>query len=51
MTGCRKCYLRIPHRHIANFQFIIEDCDGVAAVSAVDTYQVRLSALKRTVLQ
>ena len=37
MTGCTKRYFRIPPRHIAHFQFIIEGYDGIATVSTVDS--------------
>jgi hypothetical protein len=36
MTGCLKRFFRMPPRHIAHFQFIIEGYDGIATVSTVD---------------
>jgi hypothetical protein len=37
MTGCTKRFFRIPPRHIAHFQFIIEGYDGIATVSTIDS--------------
>lgn len=36
MIECRKRFYRIPARHIAHFQFIIEGYDGIATVTTVD---------------
>ena len=37
MTRCLKRFFRIPPRHIAHFQFLIEGYDGIATVSTVDS--------------
>jgi hypothetical protein len=37
MTGCHKRYFRLPARHIAHFQFLVEGYDGVASVTTVDS--------------
>jgi hypothetical protein len=37
MTGCRKRYFRLPARHIAHFQFLVEGYDGIATVTSVDS--------------
>jgi hypothetical protein len=37
MAGFTKRFFRIPPRHIAHFQFIIEGYDGIATVSTVDS--------------
>jgi len=36
MIACRKRFFRMPARHIARFQFIIEGYDGIATVTTVD---------------
>jgi|WetSurMetagenome_2_1015567.scaffolds.fasta_scaffold329949_1 hypothetical protein len=36
MTGYLKRFFRMPPRHIAHFQFIMEGYDGIATVSTVD---------------
>ncbi len=36
MIGCRKRFFRLPTRHIAHFQFIMEGHDGIVTVTTVD---------------
>ena len=36
MIACHKRFFRLPARHIAHFQFIIEGYDGIATVTTVD---------------
>jgi hypothetical protein len=36
MIECRKRYFRLPARHIAHFQFLVEGYDGIATVTTVD---------------
>jgi hypothetical protein len=36
MIACRKRFFRMPARHIAHFQFIIEGYDGIATVTTAD---------------
>jgi hypothetical protein len=36
MIACRRRFFRLPARHLAHFQFIIEGYDGIATVSTVD---------------
>ena len=37
MIACRKRYFRLPARHIAHFQFLVEGYDGIATVTTVDS--------------
>jgi hypothetical protein len=37
MISCRKRYFRLPSRHIAHFQFLVEGYDGIATVTTVDS--------------
>jgi len=37
MIACRKRYFRLPPRHIAHFQFLVEGYDGIATVTTVDS--------------
>ena len=37
MIACHKRYFRLPARHIAHFQFLVEGYDGIATVTTVDS--------------
>jgi Domain of unknown function (DUF4911) len=37
MIECHKRYFRLPARHIAHFQFLVEGYDGIATVTTVDS--------------
>ncbi len=37
MIACRKRYFRLPARHIAHFQFLVEGYDGIATVTTIDS--------------
>jgi len=37
MIACHKRYFRLPARHIAHFQFLVEGYDGIATVTSVDS--------------
>jgi len=36
MSAFRRRFFRLPARHIAHFQFIVEGYDGIATVSTID---------------
>ena len=37
MIACHRRYFRLPARHIAHFQFLVEGYDGIATVTTVDS--------------